>query len=986
MNTKFVLTILAIVLVGCSNAAGVGSSTDTDPGGDTTEQPAACPDIPAKGCCNGQYLLWCKSGISQEIDCGNPLSCGWNPQIGEYDCGTDGLPDPSGAYPLECSGFTPRGEDTSPEIDVVIPAKDIVSEDIPGDDSGSDCASPCAGKECGQVGDCSCGSCGDGEVCVANACVDESDPCVAVCEDKNCGTFDGCVCGLCPQGQVCTEYGSCLDETDPCLAVCEGKLCGIFEGCVCGECEPSATCSADGTECIDCVPKCSDPLGNPYECGNDGCGGQCGVCDEADICQGHVCVIKPEVKIPFGGECQYLEDCQPYLDPDSSEQNPDFPFCNYDQCEGGGPCSIPFCSKSCVMHKDTVNNATGVAEGDGIEDADTPQDDCAGAVDGPVGTNFKCVALLPADQPNPVFQCQGGTTFKACVANTDCPDGEACQLAYINGFYQTRCMTAVKDEFHGGVSVGKVCNGNQWDSDLAFCNSDLCFGVGCVDFCTANSDCMTNPGATCDGGTCSNNPDFDCASDSDCSAWQCEENFQLFSSAPEITFDICFPKECGVSADCGDTDYFCRFFINGEPALVDVAWEYFCLPKPADSVGLGEACDPFWQDDIEGSECETGFCIEGFCSGVCITDADCAVDQLCVVQEYGYDHDKDDLVDKILPYNLCQSFPGSQDDCMINADCTENGEACVMAEFPSDGEFMYELKGYCANLGEQKGVMGDFCGWGVGVECKSGICQYFDNEAGYGLCVEPCAQNSDCPDTISLEGIEYKTICTMTLWGYNGTLDIDNGLFLNYCWVTYANNSLQDCSADFICTEKDNEACTPYVHSLAPNVPALVEYACVSNIGFDDENNPLPAPTKDAGEVCNPEGNGECMGIFCMNDVQEGVGYCSKLCLTDDDCPDGLECLDNVYLARPNMDNAAIYKTCRKAVSCLPCSNDYDCAPGFLCVNVGGFGITADYKCAPTCETDDDCVNTDGGLTCVESISAAGQLEGKLACIPGGCP
>ena len=813
--------------------------------------------------------------------------------------------------------------------------------------------------------------------------------CEPACTDKVCGD-DGCggTCGDCGAGEVCNANGTACEA---CEADCDGKVCGD-DGCggTCGECPAGEDCSADQTMCSACTPSCSDPLGNPYECGDDGCEGQCGTCADTDVCQGHVCVPKPEEKIAFGGECQYLEDCQPYLDPNTGEQNPDFPYCNWDQCEGGGPCSSPYCTKSCVMHKDTVNNATGDAEGDGIEDTDTPQDDCAGAVDGPVGTAFKCVALLPADQPNPVFQCMPGSNFKACSANSDCPEGEACQLAYVNGVYQTRCMTSVKEAFFGGAKVGEDCNGNKWDGDLSFCDSDLCFGVGCVDFCTADSDCLTDPGATCTGGKCSNNGDADCATDADCSAWMCDEGFQLFSDAPEIMFDICFPKECESSSDCVDEDYFCRFFINGEEALEDVAWEYFCLPKPAGSVGAGEACDPFWQDDIEGPECGEGFCVEGFCSGICQTDADCAADQLCIVQEYGYDHDEDDTPDKVLAYKLCQSFPGSQTDCMKTADCTVDGEACVMAEFPSDGDFPYEMKGYCANLGEQKGVMGDFCGWGVGTECKSGICFYFDQEAGFGLCTEPCTENADCPEMVTLTdsggSYDYKTLCALTLWGYNGTLDFEDGLFLNYCWVTDAENSQEDCSADFTCTEKENEACMPYVHSLAPDMPATIDYMCASNIGYDDENNPLPAPTKDVGDVCDLEASGECMGVFCMEDVQDGVGYCSKLCLTDDDCSENTQCLDNVYLPRPDMDNAGIFKICRKAVSCLACTDDYSCAEGYSCVNAGGAGITADYRCAPTCEIDDDCAGTDGGDVCAESTGADGEAEGKMACIPTECP
>ena len=50
--------------------------------------------------------------------------------IGEYDCGTDGLPDPSGVFPLECPGVAPREYDASPETDVTSPPVDLVPEDI----------------------------------------------------------------------------------------------------------------------------------------------------------------------------------------------------------------------------------------------------------------------------------------------------------------------------------------------------------------------------------------------------------------------------------------------------------------------------------------------------------------------------------------------------------------------------------------------------------------------------------------------------------------------------------------------------------------------------------------------------------------------------------------------------------------------------------------------------------------------------------------
>ena len=56
-----------------------------------------------------------------------------------------------------------------------------------------------------------------------------------------------------------------------------------------------------------------------------------------------------------------------------------------------------------------------------------------------------------------------------------------------------------------------------------------------------------------------------------------------------------------------------------------------------------------------------------------------------------------------------------------------------------------------------------------------------------------------------------------------------------------------------------------------------------------------------------------------------------------------------------------------------------------MCANAGGSGITADLRCAPPCELDDDCAGTDGGATCAESMDENGQGTGTMACIPADC-
>lgn len=233
---------LLLCLFGCDTAPKGGSSPDVGPGSDTA-QLAVCPDIPTKGCCNGRYLLWCDSGIPREIDCGSSTSCGWNSQIGEYDCATDGQEDPAGVHPMMCAGAVPPGQDISSNADVVIPREDGVSEDVPISDGGDDCVIACTKKDCGQIGDCSCGDCGAGKICEAFKCVADSDQCVAICEGLECGTFDDCDCGSCPTGWQCGEGYQCYDP-------CAGRECGPdgFGG-NCGNCTAGLLCEEGN--CID---------------------------------------------------------------------------------------------------------------------------------------------------------------------------------------------------------------------------------------------------------------------------------------------------------------------------------------------------------------------------------------------------------------------------------------------------------------------------------------------------------------------------------------------------------------------------------------------------------------------------------------------------------------------------------------------------------------------------------------------------------------
>jgi hypothetical protein len=184
----------------------------------------------------------------------------------------------------------------------------------------NDAGCPCEGPD----------SCAETLVCAAGLC------CQPACGEKVCGD-DGCggSCGECDGEWGCNQYGACMicepgvsvcignstttcntagdgysgvpfecgdivetpvcqDGACVCAPDCDGKVCGD-DGCggSCGECEDAgAVCSAG--QC-GCAPQCEG-----LQCGDDGCGGSCGECDSG-VCNGGLC---ESPAFPLGDACE----------------------------------------------------------------------------------------------------------------------------------------------------------------------------------------------------------------------------------------------------------------------------------------------------------------------------------------------------------------------------------------------------------------------------------------------------------------------------------------------------------------------------------------------------------------------------------------------------------------------------------------------------------------------------------------------------------
>ena len=190
-----------------------------------------------------------------------------------------------------------------------------------GEVCGSDnqcCTPSCEGKTCGSDG---CGGdcgvcpldapyCDEGGACGPDPCLGLSDlrccdgdvlhlceqgapssiDCRADDPSNTCGWYPGAASY--PAGYYCGPAGVVDPEGGPdgvvitcpaCSPSCQGEACDADDGCggTCG-CPLGMDC-IDG-QCFACTPACYGK-----SCGPDGCGGQCGVCDDGEVCHLSAC-------------------------------------------------------------------------------------------------------------------------------------------------------------------------------------------------------------------------------------------------------------------------------------------------------------------------------------------------------------------------------------------------------------------------------------------------------------------------------------------------------------------------------------------------------------------------------------------------------------------------------------------------------------------------------------------------------------------------
>ncbi len=215
------------------------------------------------------------------------------------------------------------------------------------------------------------GQCPAGSVCSSGACLPRA--CAGGCDGRECGCNG--LCGLCPADRECGEDGRCRIPGSRCGdghclddEACD--LCPSDCGCPAGE-----LCNPSNGECSRCVPQCSPE----WECGSDGCGGTCRVCDGR--CDDRRCV-------PCDRRCAGRA-------------------CGDDGCEGVcGECAAgAACEAGVCVVAPTPDCAGRICGDDGI-----------GGLCGECAVNERCQAGRCAQTPTECGDriCEGDETCRSC--------------------------------------------------------------------------------------------------------------------------------------------------------------------------------------------------------------------------------------------------------------------------------------------------------------------------------------------------------------------------------------------------------------------------------------------------------------------------------------------------------------------------------------------------------------------------------------------
>jgi hypothetical protein len=479
------------------------------------------------------------------------------------------------------------------------------------------------------------------------------------------------------------------DTSTECVPACDGRECGD-DGCggFCGACEDPERpfCNSVTGLCVsDCVPDCSGA-----ECGDDGCGGSCGDCTtpEKPICMTslRICVTSC---VPTCG----LKDC-----------GDDGCGGSCGQCDAGATCGgfdrcVPdswTCDPFWFKAGDACDCECGAYDPD-CDDSEAWQAQCSFSQR--CDESGHCVDKAPASWTCSPLVYQA---FDACDCACGAPDPDCGNpnLPVLGCGFGDTCSPEGTCEACAPSCDGKACGDDGCGGVCGSCgDTQVCFLGECRDPCApAPVACeVAECGNDGCGGSCGT-----CGSTEQCVSGRCEEK-------PLVPGPLSCVNNCGGAASSG---CYCT---PGCKAAGDCCADYASVCKACEPDCAGKACG----DDGCGGSCGTCQAPTPYC-----TSAQQCTDE-CTPQCDGRSCGADG----------CGGTCGT---CDPDATCSFDGQ-CVPTAW------------YCPKAYFGDGVVCD-CGCGaVDPDCDAGGlltfgCPSYGTTCGAtGLCeITPCLSTSEC--------------------------------------------------------------------------------------------------------------------------------------------------------------------------------------------------------------------------------------------------
>ncbi len=294
----------------------------------------------------------------------------------------------------------------------------------------------------------------------------------AGCSDA-CGV-PGCDVPGCPGGDACPADTECC--VPRAAKQCFGDAVHWVDSCgVKGEQIVLCKAGCEDGQCLNCQPECEGK-----ECGDDGCGGECGACDDGldctqDSCDSDLCRHDLTAGCLIDGDCVDKGANQPGND--CMECVPDQSKDGWSQLEDGTPCDdLRTCKAGTCECALTSCGAGCCGDGELCVGGECCAPDCTGKECGDDGCGGSC------GQCPELKACKDGACgcqFDSCV-EVCCPEGEVCfgDLCCVPQCEGKECGDNACGGSCGNCAPGQVCltgvcpaegkecddgNGDAWD-------------------------------------------------------------------------------------------------------------------------------------------------------------------------------------------------------------------------------------------------------------------------------------------------------------------------------------------------------------------------------------------------------------------------------------------------------------------------------------------------------------------------------------------